>query len=813
MRVSELAKELGVSSEDILAKLKSLKLKAKDGKQELNEAVIPVLRRELKGVAKTATRVSVSKEAAKPESKAGGKTKDVQEKMPIEATKVKAVERPRAQPAAKEKPESKTKTVVAQGKETKVSKIAKIKAAPQEVKKAAEEIKAVKAPLIQKPAPRVAAVGKPMVVQKVEKPVTPLPALKPAVSTGAKAKPVTAPAPTVAKPAAAAIVPPKKEEVKELEKPKGTGPLISLEIPIPIAVKDLSFQLQQKPSLILKSLIQMGIFANINQNLPEDIVRKVAAQFGFEVIKLKTQEEQLIKSHQAQEEDPKLLQSRSPVVTFMGHVDHGKTSLLDKIRKSRVVDEEHGGITQHIGAYSVPHKNGRITFLDTPGHEAFTAMRARGAHITDLVVLVVAADEGIMPQTQEAINHARAANVPILVALNKIDKKNADQDRVKKQLMETDLAPEDWGGKTICVGVSALTGQGIDQLLEMILLEAELLELKANPQRKASGIVVEAHLSGGRGAMATVIVQNGTLREWDILIVGPYYGRIKAMFDDHERPVKEAGPAMPVEILGLPSVPEAGESFYVVDNEKQAKEITEKRAEQIKTQRLEQSAGRLTLEDLYTQIQEGKIKSLSLILKADVQGSLEALKASLEKIPSDQVQLKFIHTGVGDINTSDVILASASNAIIIGFQVDTNDRAKAEIEKQSIDVRNYRIIYDAVNDITNALEGLLEPKMRKKFIGRVDIRQVFTLSRGIVAGCYVSKGKIHRKVAVDVLRNGQVVFSGKLSSLKRFKDDVREVMEGYECGLTVEGFDTIQVGDVVEAYEVEAIARKLVAAV
>ncbi len=585
--------------------------------------------------------------------------------------------------------------------------------------------------------------------------------------------------------------------------------LPSLEIKVPISIKDLSVRLQQKPSVILGKLMQMGIMATINQGLDEDIVRKLAQEFGFALTKVKTLEQQLEDVNKDEEEDSGLLHARAPVVTFMGHVDHGKTSLLDKIRKSKVADSEHGGITQHIGAYSVQLPKGRITFLDTPGHEAFSSMRARGAHITDIVILVVAADEGIMPQTEEAINHARAADVPIVVALTKIDKKNIDVERVKKQLAEHDLNPEEWGGKTVVVGVSAVTGEGIDQLLEMILLESEMLELRANSNKKGMGIVVEAHLSRGKGAVADLIVQSGTLRDGDILVVGPHYGRIKAMLDDRERPIKEAGPSMPVEVLGLPAVPEAGERFYVMDTEKEAREITFQRQALIKIQKL-MPLQRISLEDLYIQIQQGVIKELNVVLKADVQGSLEALKDSLGKIPSDEVKIKFIHTGVGDVNLSDVLLAVVSNAIIIAFHVTVDPRATEELEKNPVDVRSYRIIYDAVNDIRNALSGLLAPKIKRKFLGRVEIRQVFTLSRsGVVAGCYVQKGKIMRKMPIEIIRNGEVVYTGTLAGLKRFKDDVREVGEGVECGITIQGFDQMQVGDVIEAYELEEITRKL----
>ena len=774
MRVSDLAKELGITSDVILAKLKSFMLKAKDSKQELNSAVIVVLRRELGHLAKGTPKAKEAPAAVKVAAK--------EDKSPKKASAVAAAaEKPKAKKAIQEKAkEEKPKTAV---KKTK------------------------KGPVEKTPSPR--PVEKPVVEAFVSVKVQ-----QPHKAEIPKAKEIKLPAPSLPQP---------KVEMKSKEKPLVRGetkpvslvkaeppkPMGDLEIDIPISVKDLAVRMQQKPSVVLKKLMEKGILATINQGLSEETVKDLAQGFGFTFTKFKSQEEHFLEKHAAEKEDPKLLKPRSPVVTFMGHVDHGKTSLLDKIRKTKVADKEHGGITQHIGAYLVAVPKGKIAFLDTPGHEAFTSMRARGAHITDLVVLVVAADEGIMPQTDEAIDHARAANVPIIVALNKIDKRGIDIDRVKKQLAERDLNPEDWGGKTIVVGVSALTGEGIDQLLEMILLEAELLELKANPDRKASGIVVEAKLSQGRGSIATVIVQNGTLRDGDTIIVGPHYGRIKAMLDDHERPIKEAGPAMPAEILGLSGVPEAGEKFYAIDDEKIGREIVTRRQDQIKAQKL-QPTQKITLEDLYAQIKEGKLKELNIILKADVQGSLEALNDSLAKIPSDQIQLKTIHKGVGEINTSDIILAEASNAIVIGFNIDVGPRAKEEIEKRQVDVRTYRIIYDAINDIKNALQGLLEPKLKKKFLGRVEIRQVFKLSRsGIVAGCFVSKGKVSRKASIDIVRNGDVVFTGSISSLKRFKDDVREVAEGFECGITIQGFDAIESGDIVEAFEFEKIARTL----
>ena len=806
MRVSELAQELNVNEKAVLDKLRALKLKAKDGAQELNMAVLIVLRSELgkdlkdpikrKAMARTAKGDLKVEARSEPQDEVKGKVKGEAQ------VQAEIVTGEASEPREKTSPESAAETP-APKKRTVKKKVAKEVPEPVPVEKIVvleEKPKAVKpkvsdAPFVPlKPLVKrkrritrdgdgegkedFGGAGTPSMSGESEPGAGIVPSSHPGEGTG------------------------QKDALQQ-------GPaLVSLELKMPISVKDFAVRVQQKTSMVLKKLLEMGVIANINQNIDEDLSRKLAREFGFAVISIKTQEEQLFDSHR-QEDDPALLTPRAPVVTLMGHVDHGKTSLLDRIRKSRVADSEHGGITQHIGAYSVDLQKGRICFLDTPGHEAFTAMRSRGAHITDLVILVVAADEGIMPQTEEAIDHAQAAGVPIVVALNKMDHRHADPDRVKKQLADRGLTPEDWGGKTIVVGVSALTGDGIDSMLEMILLEAEMLELRANKDKDASGIVIEAHLSPGKGAVSTLIVQSGTLRVNDLIVVGQFYGKIKAMFNDREKPIREAGPSTPVEILGLPGVPEAGERFFVVQEEKLAKEISTAREQQLKHQKLSSTA-KLTLEDLYSRIKEGSIKELNVIMKADVQGSLEALRDSILKIPSDEVKVRFIHTGVGDINTSDVILASASNAIIIAFQVGTDARAIQELEKHPVDIRHYRIIYDAVNEVRKALEGLLDPKKRRKFLSRIEVRQVFKLSKsGIVAGCFVLKGRAIRKSLVDIMRNGSVVFSGEIASLKRFKDDVREVQEGYECGVTIAGFDAIEAGDVLETYEVESIARTL----
>ncbi|MDP8266095.1 MAG: translation initiation factor IF-2 [Candidatus Aceula meridiana] len=787
MKVSELAKEYGMASQEILAELKAMKLKSKDAKQDLSSAAVAVLRSALAKKGKKI--VPKAKGEANPATKKEEAAKTVK-KAPLKV--------------AAKKP-AKTKLI----KKSALKKTP-AKKAPAKKASAKKDKPAVKKAVVKKPEKKEATPKSKVIKEDLRK-KTPGPKAPAPKFQQQKVSPPRPPVFQKVKPS----VYPKKTEVQKVQEPPRSqetvarGPQKDIEIDFPISVKDLSVKLQQKLNIVLKFLMKKGIFATINQNLGEDIVEKISQDLNFTFRKAKTQEEELVAIHRGDGEDPALMKDRPPVITFMGHVDHGKTSLLDKIRRSNITDKEHGGITQHMAAYSVKTPKGIMTFLDTPGHAAFTAMRARGAHITDLIILVVAADEGIMPQTEEAIDHARAANVPIVVAINKIDKRNADIDRVKKQLSEKDLMTEDWGGKVVAVGVSATTGDGVDKLLEMILLEAELLELKANYEKRASGIIVEAHLSPGKGAVSSIIVQSGTLKEGDIVVAGPFFGKVKAMFDDHQQPMSVASPAIPVEILGLSGVPEAGEIFYAVSDEKQAKEIAAKRLNQIKNKRL-QSMQKITLEDLYSQIQEGKIKELNIILKADVQGSLGALKDSLEQLSTDEVKIKFIHIGIGDISAADVILAGVANAIVVGFHVNISTKAKDELEKQDIDVRIYRIIYDAVNDLKNALSGLLEPRLKKIFLGRIEVRQVFKLTKsGMVAGCFVQKGKVHRKAKVSVTRNGEEVFKGDMESLKRFKDDVREVREGFECGITIKDYDKLQVGDIVEAYELERIERSL----
>ncbi|MBU1913510.1 MAG: translation initiation factor IF-2 [Candidatus Omnitrophica bacterium] len=593
-------------------------------------------------------------------------------------------------------------------------------------------------------------------------------------------------------------------EVKEEVKPE----LKVLKIGFPVVVKDLASKLGIKPADLIKKLLDKKVLITINQALNEDVACSICSDFGYLLEKPPTFEEAFL-ADLDKPDDFKKLKPRAPIVTFMGHVDHGKTSLLDTIRKTKVADKEAGGITQHIGAYEVVLPKGNVTFLDTPGHAAFTAMRARGANVTDIVVLVVAADDGIMPQTIEAIDHARAAGVTIVVAVNKIDKQNINLDKVKKQLAEYNLTPEEWGGKTITVGVSAKTGQGIDSLLEMLLLEAELLELKANPEKPATGIVIEAELSKGKGPIATVLVSNGTLKIGDMVMVGINYGKIKAMLDDKGRRVLEAGPAKPVEILGLSGVPQAGEKFYVIADEKKVRDIVTTRQMDAENKKLAGKTSKITLEELYNKVKVGEVKELKIVIKADVQGSLEAIKDSLEKLSTEEVKLLVIHSQVGDINESDVMLASASNAIIIGFHVNATNEAKALAKQEEVEIRIYSIIYETVNEIQAAMEGMLEPVIEETFLGRAEVRQVFNVSKaGVVAGCFISKGRIPRDAICKLIREKEILFKGKMNSLKHFKDDLKEAKEGFECGISL-GFKDIQKGDLIEAIEIRKVARRL----
>ncbi len=572
-----------------------------------------------------------------------------------------------------------------------------------------------------------------------------------------------------------------------------------------ITIKDLADKMKVPAAGIIKKLFLEGKVVTLNQEISYDDAESIAIDYDIiceKEVKVDVIEE-LLKEDEENEED---MVSRPPVVCVMGHVDHGKTSLLDAIRQTNVTDKEAGGITQHIGAYVVQINGQKITFLDTPGHEAFTAMRMRGANATDIAVLVVAADDGVMPQTVEAISHAKAAGVEIIVAVNKIDKPNANIDRVKQELAEYELIPEEWGGSTVFAPVSAKTGEGINQLLEMILLTAEILELKANPNRMARGLVIEAQLDKGRGPVATVLVQKGTLHVGDFISAGASHGKVRAMIDDKGRRVKEAGPSTPVEILGLSDVPGAGEVFLAHENDKEARNYAETFIAQNKEKKLEETRSKMSLDDLFNQ--EGKLKELNLIIKADVQGSVEAVRQSLLKLSNEEVVVKCIHGGVGAINESDVTLAATSNAIIIGFNVRPDATAKATAEREGVDIRLYRVIYQAIEDIEAAMKGMLDPVFEEKVIGHAEIRQIFRASAiGNIAGSYVMDGEFQRDCKVRITRDGDQIYEGKLASLKRFKDDVKEVRSGFECGLVFDGFDQIQEGDIVEAYIMVEVPR------
>ena len=578
-------------------------------------------------------------------------------------------------------------------------------------------------------------------------------------------------------------------------------------LPDSLTIKELADKMKIQPAAIVKKLFLQGTMVTVNQEIDYDTAEEIALEFNCiceKEVKVDVLEELL-----KEEEDPEeTLVTRPPVVCVMGHVDHGKTSLLDAIRNTHVIDREAGGITQHIGASVVTCNGEKITFLDTPGHEAFTAMRMRGANSTDIAILVVAADDGVMPQTVEAINHAKAAGIEIIVAVNKIDKPSANVERVKQELTEYQLIPEDWGGSTVFVPVSAKTHEGIDTLLEMVLLTAEVLELKANPKRRARGLVIEAQLDKGRGPVATVLVQKGVLHVGDPICAGSCYGKVRAMMDDKGRKVKEAGPSTPVEILGFSDVPGAGEIFISPETEKEARSFAETFISEGREKLLEDTKARMSLDDLFSQIQAGNLKELNLIVKADVQGSVEAVKQSLLKLSNEEVVVKIIHGGVGAINESDVILASASNAIIIGFNVRPDAMAKSTAEREGVDVRLYRVIYDAIADVEAAMKGMLDPVFEEKIIGHAEVRQTFKASGvGTIAGSYVLDGVFQRGCSARITREGEQLFDGALASLKRFKDDVKEVKAGYECGLVFEKFNDIKEGDQVEAYIMVEVPR------
>jgi len=679
-----------------------------------------------------------------------------------------------------------------------LSKMAVIEKAPEAKKPVPEEKKIAPAPSSKKEElkkePEIKIQAKPQVKTEIKSSTAP--SIKPEAKPEAKITP--------------APLPVQKEEPPVIEKPEEVK-MRTLELETPVALKELAAKIGIKPNELIVNLMSKNVFATINQNLGDDIVTNILKDYGIEFKKPPKVEDQLVREHRELEEkqDARHLVGRPPVVTFMGHVDHGKTSLLDFIRKTRVADKEKGGITQHIGAYEVKFKNGSVTFLDTPGHEAFTAMRARGANATDIVVLVVAADDGVMPQTKEALDHARVAGVTIVVALNKCDLPSANVEKVKGQLSQLGLMAENWGGKTIVVPVSAKTGEGVDTLLEMLLLEAELLELKANPHLRARGVVIEGKLSSGQGPVATLLVKNGTLRVGDMIVTGMHYGRIKAMMNDKLERIEEAPPSKPVSVLGLSGVPMAGEEFFVVKDEKKARTLSLLKQDEARNKKLK-SSKRITLEDFYTQMKEGVAKELAILLKGDVQGSIEAIKKSLIELNTKDVKIDIIHADVGNINESDVMLAVVSNAVVIGFNVKVDEGAQELAAKEGIEIKLYGIIYEAIQDVTAAMEGLLEPYSKEVFVGRASVKQVFKVTKaGTIAGCSVVRGKIVRTGIAKLIRDKNIVYEGKISSLKRFKDDAREVNENFECGIGLDRHDDIKVGDLIEVYQIEKVARRL----
>ncbi|MFA5084825.1 MAG: translation initiation factor IF-2 [Candidatus Omnitrophota bacterium] len=720
------------------------------------------------------------------------KEKKIKEVKPVRRSTPKADEGPKKTPA--KTPAAKSGGV----KRASNLKPKPLKKAPKPVKEVLkkEKISAVKVPpTIKKEAPAV--------VKTVKTP-PPQPSIKtepPKIAEQPVIKEKDAPKIEPATPPVTEKTVPKAEEVKSKV----------LELDLPIALKDLAAKIGVRSNELIMKLMERNVFATINQGLGEEIVKELLKGYGIELRKPVKVEAEVVKEHRDMEErqDVKNIVTRPPVVTFMGHVDHGKTSLLDFIRKTCVADKERGGITQHIGAYEVKLANGSVTFLDTPGHEAFTAMRARGASATDVVVLVVAADDGVMPQTKEAADHARAAEATIVVALNKCDLPGANIDKVKGQLAQIGLNSEDWGGKTVTVPVSAKTGEGVDKLLEMLLLESELLELKANPSLRARGVIIEGKMSSGQGAVATVLVKNGTLHLGDMVLSGGHYGRVKAMINHKGERIKEAPPSKPVSILGLSGVPMAGEEFFVVKDEKKARTLSLLKQDEDRAHRLRASK-RVTLEDFYKKMKDGAVKELSVLLKGDVQGSVEAIKASLLELNTKDVKVVIVHADVGNINESDIMLAMVSNAVVMGFNVKIDERAADLAAKEEIEIKIYGIIYEAIQDIVAAMEGLLEPFLKEIFVGRAVVKQVFKVTKaGTIAGSQVVKGKIGRHGVVKLIRNKEVVYEGKISSLKRFKDDVREVNEGVECGISLDRHDDIKESDIIEQYQIEKVARRL----
>jgi translation initiation factor IF-2 len=846
LKVIDLAKELGVTSKDLLLALDSMGQKGKRAMTPLDTATANELRVKLgrgREVPVEAKPKRVPKPKTAPVVGEGGEAPEPAKAKPARKTPAK----PAVDKTSKVEPEPMPVPEVIKPAATifrpAPTPIEPAPAGPAEVAPAAAAPPVIPPPRVELPRPAgspAPPMGEPRVdpLRPAPSPVRPAAAAPPAAPPVAPRRPVGPAAPPMGpRPAAPPsrqpltatprIVPPsptrpapppprpvlappppaavaKTVEPKPALEPPAEVKRELIKLPESVTVGELAAAMRRKTGEVIKALLELGVMATMNEVLDPTAAKLVADKFSFDV-EVRSLEGEVLEE---EETDPSQLKPRPPVVTVMGHVDHGKTSLLDAIRKTRVAEKEAGGITQHIGAYQVETSHGKVTFLDTPGHEAFTAMRARGAKATDIVILVVAADDGVMPQTVEAVNHAKAAEVPIIVAVNKIDKPGSEPDRVKRELSNHGLVPEDWGGQTIFVHTSAKRGDGIPQLLEMTALQSEILELKANPNRAARGVIVEGRLDRGRGPVATALIQSGTLKEGDAVVVGSQSGRVRAMFSDRGKKAQKAGPADPVEILGLSGVPQAGDTLLVVADERKARQIATVRADREKLRG--KGTARVTLEELHKQIESGEVKELRLILKADVQGSVEALTESLERLSTDEVKLKVIHGSVGAVNESDVMLASASNAIVLGFNVKADAKAASQAQADGVDVRSYSVIYDVINDVRAALSGMLAPEIRETILGRAQVRQLFPISKlGLIFGSAVTEGKMVRSARVRVKRGETLVGEGTISSLKRFKDDVREVLQGLECGIGVDGVKGVAAGDIIEAFTTEEVARTL----
>jgi translation initiation factor IF-2 len=820
IKVKKIADELGVSSEEVLEQLHKLYVDAEGPDSEVSDKIAGLMRLKL-GKAKPAgppkKKIVKAKAAPPAEKKAETETKKKKTKKIAEKgePEIPVKEKAPAEAKPEKEPEEKKEQKPAELGGIRIIKKAepeKEGKKPDAEKPAVEEKKGIN--IVKRsepaagPAPRREKVEKldpaALLAEVREKRFRPgegekiprMPKIRPKMKIKIRKKKVGAAPASETRPAPA--------KIGERRTPQ------KVQLQVPINIRNLAPKINKKPNEIIQYIMGKGALASINQDLDEDTVRDIMVHFGYELelhATAESMEKELVAEHR--EEEGAAVEKRAPVVTFMGHVDHGKTSLLDYIRKTMVTKGEKGGITQHIGAYKVDTDHGSVTFLDTPGHAAFTAMRARGAHATDVVVLVVAADDGVMPQTKEAIDHARAADVPIVVAINKCDLPDANPDKVKRGLQVEDLTTENWGGKTTMVEVSAKTGEGVDTLLELLMLESELLELKANTKLRARGTVIESKKTPGQGVVATLLVQNGTLRPGDIVLCGDNYGKVKAMINDRGERVNEALPSTPVEVLGLQGVPAAGDEFFVVKDEKKAKTLCSLKQSETRKEKMAESK-RITLEDFHSYVVEGTVKELKIVLKADVQGSAEALKQSFEELKTEEVKTSIIHSAAGNINESDIMLAMVSNGVIIGFSVKVDPQAEELAKAEKVDIHLYDIIYEAIADIKASLEGLLEPEEKEVFQGRAEVREVFVTSKaGKVAGCSVIKGVIHRKDRVKLKRGGEVVFDGEINDLKRFKDDVKDVKEGFECGISIRGFNDIRKNDIIEAYIIEKVARRL----